>query len=410
MDRPARLLTFELVGVCLVSFLALCNLTAFYDLFRYLETLGIHPGVRGLVVGGYSLTAMVLFLVASPFVHAGNATRVMLLGIVLLVAAGVSYLAVDSLWGLLGLRMLGGAGQFCLGAGAMATLVAVIPPDKSGQAFGIYSVAVLVAFAVVPAVMDRFSALLPSHAHGYAAATLTLLPAAWIVARIGSRQRARPAGAVRRPRRPSWSDVRADVSRPMVLLLLAINASYFIQWTSLFFLFKGFARQQGIPNVGSFFMVQMGVMIAIRSLGGRLFDRLDKVWLAGISFTLIGAGHLALQRFPGTWATAPVALLFGLGMGAGYPAINGFMFEVSEPRFRALNANLMLFAVQAGSFLGPALGGAIVASGGYRSYFGFGIALAAAAGALVPLMARGRRAPARGVPGPAPARAPLSER
>lgn len=409
MDRPTRLLTFELVGVCLVSFLSLCNLTAFYDLFRYLETLGIHAGVRGLVVGGYSLTAMVLFLVASPFVHAANATRVMLLGIVLLVAAGVSYLAVDSFWGLLGLRMLGGTGQFCLGAGAMATLVAVIPPEKSGQAFGIYSVAILVAFAVVPAVMDGFSGLLPSHAHGYALATITLLPAAWIVLRIGSRQRARLAGAVRRPQRPSWADVRANVSQPMILLLLLINTTYFIQWTSLFFLFKGFAREQGIANVGSFFTVQMAVMIAIRSLGGRLFDRVDKVWLAGISFTLIGVGHLALHRFPGTWATAPVALLFGLGMGAGYPAINGFMFEVSEPRFRALNANLMLFAVQAGSFLGPALGGALIAHGGYRSYFIFGIALAAAAGALVPLMARGRRLLARGAVAAPAARTPLSE-
>ncbi len=408
MERPPRLLSFELVGVCLVSFLALCNLTAFYDLFHYLETLGVHPSLRGLVVGGYSLTAMVLFLVASPFVHSGNATRVMLLGIALLVAAGVSYLAVDSFWGLLGLRMLGGTGQFCLGAGAMATLVAVIPPEKSGQAFGIYSVAILVAFAAVPALMDSFSGVVGSHAHGYAAATLTLLPAVWIVLRIRSRQRARLAGAARRRQAPSWADVRADVRQPIVALLLLINTTYFIQWTSLFFLFKGFARQQGIANVGAFFTVQMGVMIAIRSLGGPLFDRIDKVRLAGLSFTLVGLGHLALYEFPGTWATAPIAVLFGLGMGAGYPAINGLMFEVSEARFRALNANLMLFAVQAGSFLGPVLGGALIAHGGYRSYFTFGMVLAAAAGSLVPMLARRRRMLAAPVAGAA-ARAPASE-
>lgn len=391
MDRPPRLLTFEFVGVCLVSFLALCNLTAFYDLFHYLETLGIHPGLRGLVVGGYSLTAMLLLLLASPFVHSGNVTRVMLLGIALLTVAGVSYLAVDSFWGLLGLRMIGGVGQFCLGAGAMTTLVAVIPPEKSGQAFGIYSVAILIAFAAVPALMDTFAARVGGAAHGYAVATLTLAPAVWIVLRIRSRQRGRLAGAARQTQVPSWADIRANVRQPMVLLLLVINASYFVQWTSLFFLFKGFARQQGIANVATFFTAQMGVMIAIRSLGGHLFDRVDKVRLAGASFTLIGLGHLALYEFPGTWATAPIAVIFGLGMGAGYPSINGFMFEVSEPRFRALNANLMLFTVQAGSFLGPVLGGALIAYGGYRSYFLFGIVLAIAAGSLVPLLARRRR-------------------
>lgn len=235
MDRSPRLLTFELVGVCLVSFLALCNLTAFYDLFHYLETLGIHPGLRGLVVGGYSLTAMLLLLLASPFVHAGNVTRVMLLGIALLTVAGVSYLAVDSFWGLLGLRMIGGMGQFCLGAGAMTTLVAVIPPEKSGQAFGIYSVAILIAFAAVPALMDAFAARVGGAAHGYAFATLTLAPAVWIVLRIRSRQRERLAGAARQEQVPSWADIRANVRQPMVLLLLVINASYFVQWTSLFF-------------------------------------------------------------------------------------------------------------------------------------------------------------------------------
>jgi MFS family permease len=392
MDRSPRLLSFELVGVCLVSFLAICNLTAFYDLFHYLEILGIPAGVRGWVVGSYSLTAMLLFLVASPLLHAGNAPRAMLLGIGLLVVAGVSFLFVHSFWGLLALRMLGGAGQFCLGAGAMALLVAVIPPEKSGQAFGIYSVAILVAFAVVPTAMDSFAALIRTPPHAYAAATLSLLPAAAIVLRIRHRRRALLDAAARRLSPPRWAELRANMAQPLVLLLLLINTSYFVNWTSLFFLFKGFARQQGIANVGSFFGVQMAVMIVIRSLGGGLFDRVDKVWLAGVSFGTVALALLALLRFPGTWAVAPIAVVFGFGMGAGYPAINGFMFEISRPEFRALNANLMLFAVQAGSFLGPVLGGALIAHGGYRSYFLFAIALSLASATLVPLLARGRRA------------------
>jgi predicted MFS family arabinose efflux permease len=52
------------------------------------------------------------------------------------------------------------------------------------------------------------------------------------------------------------------------------------------------------------------------------------------------------------------------------------VFELSEPRFRPQNANLMMFAIQLGSFLGPALGGVLVARAGYPGYFGASIVLA----------------------------------
>jgi MFS family permease len=73
-------------------------------------------------------------------------------------------------------------------------------------------------------------------------------------------------------------------------------------------------------------------------------------------------------------------------MGMGHPSLNGLMLEVSAPRFRPLNANLMLFAVQAGYFLGPVLGGALVGRWGYHGYFLFNIWLALAAMLLVALL------------------------
>jgi MFS family permease len=67
------------------------------------------------------------------------------------------------------------------------------------------------------------------------------------------------------------------------------------------------------------------------------------------------------------------------------------MFEVSPPRFRPLNANLILFATQAGFFLGPVLGGALVARWGYHGYFLFSIALALAAAFISILLAAKRK-------------------
>lgn len=390
MTEPRKLLTFDFVGLCLVSFLSCCNITVFYNLFNYLQSLGIRTELSGLVIGTYSLTAMILYLVASPFVHAANATRSMLLGMAVVAISGFGYFFVHTFWGLLMLRVLNGGGQFCMGAGAMSLLVAVIPPEKSGQAFGIYSVAILAAYGGVPALMDTLAPLIPTPPHGYAAATVSFLPAAWVVWHIRRRHREQLGAAPPKVHLPSWPDIRVNVTQLPVALLILLNMSYFANWSSLFFLFKGFAQLRGIANVGTFFTVQTGLMIVIRLLAGRLFDSMDKVRLVGASFAAVALGHLALDHLPGIWAVPLIGTIFGLGMGAGYPAINGLMFQVSPPRFRSLNANLMLFAVQAGFFVGPVIGGALVARHGYGGYFHVSIGLSLASAAASFLLARPR--------------------
>ena len=389
MREPRKLLTFEFLGLCMVTFVAFCNVTIFYDLFNYLQSLGIPADLHGLVIGSYSLTAMVLYLLASPFLTAASAPRTMLIGIAVVILCGMSYLFVHSFWGLLGLRMMNGFGQFLMSAGAMTLFVSVIPKEKSGQAFAIYSVAILLPFGTVPAVMDSLASFIPTQPHGYAGATVVLIPAVWIVWHIHRRRREQ-VGMAERKHIPAWSDIRANITQVPVALLLLLNVVYIINWSSMFFLFKGFADQQGIVNVGYFFTVQMGLMIALRLLAGRLLDVVDKSRMVVAMFVVIALGHLAMDNLPGAWAISLVALIFGVGMGMGQPTINGLMFEVSAPGFRPLNANLMLFSTQAGLFLGPVVGGALIVRWGYHGYFMFSIGLALAA-VFIGTLLTGRR-------------------
>lgn len=377
MSQRRSLHSFEFLGLCLVAFLAVANGTTYYNLFGHLAAQGVAPGLRGLVVGAYSLTAMVLYLVASPFLTVRTAPRAMLAGIAVLVAGGLAYLVVGSFWGLLALRAFCGAGHFLLGAGATALLVVAIPAERSGQAFGLYSVAILLAYGVVPAGMDLLVPWLGGPARGYAVAPLALLLAVPVILRLRRRAAAGRPPPERAPPREVW----ANVARPRVALLLLLNTAYFANWSSLYYLYKGFAEQERLGNVGRFLSVLTAVMVAIRLVAGRLFDRFDKARLAALSFAIIALGHLALRHLPGA-AIPLVGALFGLGLGAGYPALNGLMFDSSEPRFRPQNANLMLFAVQAGSFLGPAAGGALVAAAGHPGYFQAAAGLGAASAAL----------------------------
>jgi MFS family permease len=389
MPESRKLLTFELLGLCVVTFVAVCNVTVFYNLFNYLRTLGIPADLHGLLVGAYSLTAMVLYLLVSPFLSPANAPRTMLTGIMVMALCGMSYLFVDSFWGLLGLRMMNGVGNFLMGAGAMTLFVSIIPTEKSGQAFAIYSVAILLPYGAMPAVMDALGFLIPSPPYGYAGATIMLIPAAWIVLHI----RRRLQGQLRMEERkhlPAWSDIRANITQLPVALLLLLNTIYIINWSSMFFLIKGFTDQQGIINAGSFFTVQTGIMIVFRLFAGRLFDAFDKARMLMVTFAVIALGHLALFNLPGAWAIPLVALIFGVGMGMGQPIFHGLMFEISSPRFRPLNANLTLFSIQAAFFLGPVLGGAVVVRWDYHGYFLFSIGLALAAASISFLLTRKR--------------------
>ena len=63
------------------------------------------------------------------------------------------------------------------------------------------------------------------------------------------------------------------------------------------------------------------------------------------------------------------------------------MLQISAPHFRSLNANLMLFAGQAGFFLGPVLGVALVANWNYHGYFLASSCLVFGAGALTVVLA-----------------------
>jgi MFS family permease len=381
MSPTRKLLGFEFSSLCLIAFLAIANGTAYYDLFGHLASLGIPAGLRGIVVGAYPLVAMVLYLVASPFLTVRRAPRAMLTGIAILVAGGVAFLFVRSFSGLLLLRGACGAGGFLLGAGATALLVTVIPPGRSGEAFGIYSVAILAAYGVVPAVVDGAVPRLVDVTTAYALAGLALLPAVGLVLALSRRIHAPAPGPGGEPHLHSWADLRASLSHRRLVLVLGLGVAYFANWSSLYYLFKGFATERGLGNVGAFFSVLTAVMIGIRLLGGRLFDRFDKTRLATFSFGMIAVGHLALATLP-IDAAPVVGAFFGIGLGAGYPALNGLVFELSEPRFRPQNANLMMFSVQLGSFLGPAVGGALVASAGYAGYFSGSILLALASAAL----------------------------
>ena len=361
------LFSFDFVAICLVIFLTYCNITVFYNLYSYLEAIGIARDWRGFLIGASSLSTMVLFLFASPYLTIRNAGRCAALGVVLLVGCGLAYIPVRSLTGILVLRLINGAAIYLLSAACMTMFVSRIPPERSGQAFSLYSVALLLPYSIVPTVMAVVTPHLESAAYGYRDMALLLVPGLAMLG-IMSRRKSTAGVAAKAPAPISLGDMYRNVFTAPIALVLGLNALYIVTFSSLFFLAKGLFQSLGYADVGYYFSIQMCCMIAVRVLGNRLFDRVRKITLIRWSFALSAVSFVLAARATDLVGLYGSSLAMGIGMGMGSPALYALMFHISPPEYKALDSNLMMLSLQIGHFLGPFLGTWIMHRMGYDGF------------------------------------------
>ncbi|PKN07100.1 MAG: MFS transporter [Deltaproteobacteria bacterium HGW-Deltaproteobacteria-8] len=359
--------------------LAYCNISIFYSLYPYLEDLGIAQQWRGLIISSSALATILCFLFVTPRLSERTAPRAVFAGIGLLIACGLAYLFVRHTLGLLVLRLFNGTGIALLTASAMTLLVGEIPPERSGQAFGFYSVAMLLPYSIVPALFDHVGGLLPGPEYGYALMSLALVPAALVNLALLRHGRGRvaaktPQAVADGGQGVGFAAMLASARRPATGLLLLLNSVYYLNFSALFFLSKSLFASRDLGGVGLFFSIQTGLMLATRLAATRLFDEVSKPLLILWCYALTGLGFAMLWTTHSQAMVVATALVLGLGMGVGPPSLNALMFGLSEQRLKAVNSNLMVMALQAGSFLGPILGGVAVGILGYSGFLAVGLA------------------------------------
>jgi hypothetical protein len=230
-----------------------------------------------------------------------------------------------------------------------------LPPKRAGQGFGIITIMTLLPYAIAPLVLEKLFPTTPLD-HAYALTALLMVPAGLLLIplfRLVSAQTTdTPATAAALPKGSLWINIR----QPKILCLLLANGLIIAVFALVFFFLKTFCERSGIGNPGTYFTTATLAMIAVRILAGPLFDRFDKASLAMGSLLILAAGLFLLSRFHSETIFYVAAVLYGIGIGAVTPLLNGLMFTLSRPQYRGFNTNLMLEMVDAGFFLGPVLG------------------------------------------------------
>jgi MFS family permease len=384
MAEPNKLITEEFLALNLIVFLTFCNIAVFFQFHNYLGTLPIAPEWFGLLIALFSLSALVLRPIISPFLRPDNAKRWIFISCWLVIGALVLYGNADGLWSMALLRVIHGAAYTLLAVAVLSKLVGCIPPDRSGQAFGAISVITLLPYAVMPPLLKP----LTQWAGGFdKALDLCALLMALCFPLLLLVDRHQEGGAAQAPDRIGWQDLTSNLKDYSILLLMVLSLLVWTCFTPVFFFLKGYGDKIGVPNPGWFFTLSTMTEIGVRLVAGHLFDRLDKAKVLVGATAGLALGYFMLAHLSNATIFYAMGLLLGLGWGVAMPVLSGLVFDVSEPRFRALNTNLSMEMFQAGFFVGPVVGGVILANWGYAAlyYSCGGLGLAALAAGL-PLM------------------------
>ena len=356
-------------------------MAVFFQLHLYLRSLGINPEWFGFIIGADAMTGLCLQPILSVYLHSGNARKWMLTGIGGLVFALLLYKTALTLPSLIVVRVIQGAGFGFFIAAVMATVVDYIPPQKSGQAFGFFSLSRLIPFAIMPPILGALGNTNTYFVKLLQYGALCMVFSAGFV--VFMKKSASGPAAVTRQRRYSIEDLRQNLRNRKAMVMLIVTLLLYSGYTTTFFFLKGYGVKIGIENAGLFFTIATGVMIAIRLLWGRLLDRFDKSFLTMGCMAELAICYACLPHILNMCLFYGVAAAFGLGWGIIMPLLHALIFDVSPPQFRGLKINLSVIMIQGGFFLGPFLGGLLLARWGYGALFYFCAALSLFAAWLI---------------------------
>ena len=360
------LITAEFLALNAILFISYCNVAVFFEFHKYLSTLPIAAGWYGFLIALFSLVVLAVRPFISPFLTPFNARRWLAVSCAALIPAMFLYGPAQDVWSMSLVRIVHGLAYVVLVTALTSRLVACIPADRSAQAFGLVSVMTLLPYAVLPPLLEPLNRWAGGFQKVLELSSLMFVLVFPVLLVI--KKPVMDAAAL-----SGWKfnadDLWENLKDPSIILTLLLSLLIWTTFTPVFFFLKDYGIRIGIANPGWFFTLSTFTEIGVRLFAGSFFDKMDKRKLLAFSMAWLGLGYLAIIHFRGDVLFNSLGLFMGLGWGVALPVLSGLVFDVSSPRFKALNTNLSMVMFQGGFFLGPLAGGAILVQWGYPALY-----------------------------------------
>lgn len=381
----------------------LANFLLFFSMYLLLPTLPIYvqriggsKTIAGLVVGIFTLSAVLVRPWFGNLVDRQGRKAVLVAGILVVVLSTVGFQWTYAVWMLLLLRLVHGVGWGACSTATGTIASDVIPPLRRGEGMGYYGASTTIAMSLAPALGLRMiesypftllficSALFGLAAlfvggvidyegiHGVISNTKSAKKglgqadeAAGDGAGAGVEANAKPGAGLDQGKKPKAVIVEKTAIAPSLVVFFSA-----LTYGGLLSLLPTYAEFRGVSDVGLFFTVYALVLLVSRPLMGRWADKNGPGPVLITGTILLMVAHIVLVAADNlTWFLG-VGLVYGLGFGAVQPILNAITVTLA-PLERRGAANATFFsAFDLGIGLGAIALGAVSQNLGWVTMWG----------------------------------------
>lgn len=373
-EETARLLTPAFVAL---SFSELAYFTAFGLMIPVVPLfaagpLGAGPAAVGMVVGAFSVTALVLRPFAGRLADRRGRRPLLLGGGLLFTLVTAAHLFAAALPVLVLLRVLLGTAEALFFIAAAAALADLAPPERLGEAISYNSLSLYLGIAIGPLLGELLLG-----AGGFRLAWLGGTALALIATLLAMRI---PETSSPQPENAELPLIHRAVLAPGLGFFTGLaGAAGFLAFAALH------GREIGMGGAGLVLAVYGLVVIGCRIAFAKLSDRLPALRLSALALALCAAGLAVagvIRSAPGFVAGAAI---LGVGVAFLTPAFYRVVISQVEPSQRGGAVGTFSIFVDLGLGGGPVLLGLVAASAGIPAAFVAG-ALLASVGAVATVL------------------------
>ena len=354
----------KVVGANTLS--TLCNSMIAQALPLYVMALGSSEAVAGLIMGFFTITALISRPLAGIVIDSKGRRYVLLIGIATICVTSFGFSLSSAVMMIFIIRSIQGAGFSAFTTSAATIVADVLPRDRLSEGIGYYGVSFNIAMSFGPGLMLFMRDILGYSSIFVATGIISLLGfAVGSFIKYEKKQPKTEQPAEKKPRKLSFSTMFEKSAIPGGLVLILISFPNGLVQT---FLVK-YSETMAISGIGLYFTFNSGFMILSRLVAGKLCDRFGVHRALPPGLFLIFGG-LLLIAFAKSLAYFLIAgSMLGFGYGVLFPTIQAFVMR-SVPLNRRGAASATYYCSQdLGRGSGSIIGGLMVQVIGFSTTF-----------------------------------------
>jgi MFS family permease len=312
----------------------------------------------GLAVGVFSVSGF-LFRPWAGRMGDRRGRRPIIVGGAMLVAVSVlGYLLAHTAPAIVGLRFVTGIGEAFFFVGAASAVADLAPEDRRGEALSLFSLALYAGIGLGPIFGEAAVEALGFGAAWLAAAALAAVAGGLGLAVPETRSEAEVAVTEGQPL------IHRGAIRPGVILWanLVAMAGYFA-------FLPLYAPVVGLEGSRLIFLLFSAVVIAVRSAGARIPDRIGPRRASLGALVSTAAGMLVLAAWPGPGGVVTGTVVLAIGQALAFPALMTLAMRGVPSWERGALVGTFTAFVEVAFGLGPVLLGVVAEAVGFRGAF-----------------------------------------